>query len=183
MKMRILYMATILLLLLAGALPLSSGAFAQTPAIDTDQPIRINADSLEVKQQQQLAVFSGNVEAVQGNIVLRADTLRVHYKADKNGGGNTISRLDALGNVFIASPAETAQGQRGVYDVTARVITLEGGVVLTRGDNVLRGSRLVLNLATGVSKLEGSVSGSAMQGTTRRGGRVQGIFVPEKKKK
>lgn len=159
------------------------GAGAQTPAIDTDQPIRINADSLEVKQQQQLAVFAGNVEAVQGNIVLRADTLRVHYKTDEKGGGNTISRLDASGNVFIASPAETAQGQRGVYDVTAKVITLEGGVVLTRGDNVLRGSRLVLNLATGVSKLEGGVSGAGMQGVTRRGGRVQGIFVPEKKKK
>ena len=144
---------------------------------DTDQPIEINADSLEVEQDQQVATFRGNVDAVQGEIRLRADELKVHYR---NGGGDTagaagaIVRIDAVGNVFVSSPTETAQGNTGVYDIDNREITLTGQVVLTRGENVLRGERLVLNMATGRSRIESGGQGG--------GERVRGIFVPTQKK-
>lgn len=168
----------------------------------SDQPIEISADSLEVQQDQQIATFHGNVEAVQGDIHLRADQLKVYYrnksstaagaaratakpgqKSEKPAppgkataaagaaGANSISRIDAVGKVFISSPEETAQGDTGVYDLDKRTIVLEGkSVVLTRGPNVLRGQRAVMNLDTGRSVME-----------TAPGGRVKGLFVPQKK--
>ncbi len=162
--------------------PLASDAADNRPQIqhDTDQPIEINADSLEVEQNQQIATFRGNVDAVQGEIRLRADELKVHYR---NGGDSSesaagaagaIVRIDAVGNVFVSSPTETAQGNAGVYDIDNRQITLTGQVVLTRGENVLRGERLVLNMATGRSVIEA--------GGQRSGERVRGIFVPSQKK-
>lgn len=170
-----------LLALIAGLLiwpPQLALAADNKPQIqhDTDQPIEINADSLEVEQNQQVATFRGNVDAVQGDIRLRADELKVHYR---DGGGNgsgtagAIVRIDAVGNVFVSSPAETAQGDSGVYDIDNREITLVGQVVLTRGENVLRGERLVLNMATGRSRIE--------SGGQRGGERVRGIFTPSKK--
>ena len=47
-----------------------------------------------------------------------------------------------MGNVFMSSPEETAQGEFGVYDVDGALLTLEGSVVLTRDENVVRGERL-----------------------------------------
>ena len=146
---------------------------------DSSQPIEINADSLEVQQDRQLAVFRGNVVAIQGEIRLRADTLRVDYKPREEGGGAagaaaTISRIEARGNVFMVSPGETAQGTLGVYDVENQLITMTGAVVLTRGENVVRGERLVLDLSTGRSKMEsGTPSGQR--------DRVRALFVPPKK--
>ena len=141
---------------------------------NSDQPIEINADSLEVQEKERIAVFRGNVDAIQGDIHLRADELKVHYQ----GGGKstakasgTITRIDATGRVFVSSPSETAQGDTGVYDVDARQITLTGRVVLTRGENVIRGQRLVMNMESGKSRIEGG------------DGRVQGLFVPSKKVK
>ena len=118
-------------------------------------------------------MFSGNVQATQGRIKLRADQIKVWYRADGKESANagttgSITRIDAIGQVFVSSPEETAQGDKGVYDVPAKVITLTGKVVLTRGDNVIRGQRLVLNMATGRSQIEGG------------GGRVRGLFVPSK---
>ncbi len=144
--------------------------------LDSSLPIEINADALEVRQQDNLAVFSGNVDAVQGTIRFQADQLQVHYRPRSEGDdgiGGAIARLDAFGQVRITSPNETAEGQTGVYDVDNRLVTLNGDVVLTQGDNVLRGQRLVINLESGVTMLDGA----ANQGGN---GRVKAIFVPEK---
>ncbi len=163
-------------LLLIGAAPLQ--ALAQSPnqaALDTDQPIDINADSLEIQQEQNLAIFTGNVIAVQGNIKLRAEQLRVWYRpaSSKAGGdaanaGSTIIRIDAIDQVFVSSATETAQGDLGIYEVAEKRLTLTGAVVLTRGQNVLRGKKLVMDMATGRSQISG--------------GRVHGRFVPPKRK-
>jgi len=149
--------------------PSVSAQSSLAPRADADQPIEINADNLEVRQDQNLAIFSGNVDATQGRIKLQADELKVWYRpggSEAADAGGTITRIDANGNVFVSSPEETAKGDVGVYDVPAKQITLTGAVVLTRGDNVIRGNRLVLNMANGRSEIQGG------------GNRVRGLFVP-----
>ena len=142
-------------------------ACAQTATHDTSLPIEITADSLEVKQQERLAVFRGNVDAVQGRMRLTASEIRVRYRSGSRGeSAGAISRIDATGDVRFATPSETAEGDAGVYDVDARHLTLTGSVVLTRGDNVIRGEKLTLDLATGRSRIESSQ-------------RVRGLFQPK----
>ena len=71
--------------------------------------------------------------------------------------------------MFVSSATETAQGDLGIYEVAKQRLTLTGAVILTRGENVLRGNKLVMNIATGQSQFSG--------------GRVHGRFVPPKRKK
>jgi len=168
------------LLVFLAALALGAPAAAQAPrdgaaGHDSSQPIEINADTLEVKQEERVAEFAGNVNAIQGNIVLRADKMVVHYRQAGDGRPGTFSRIDVEGDVFIATPEETAQGLRGVYDADRRTVDLFGRVVLTRGENVIRGDKLVLNLETGKSRIEGQATGAGNPG------RVRGYFVPERK--
>lgn len=152
-------------------------------SFDVDQPIEISADSLEVRQNENIAIFQGNVAAAQGRIRLRADRISVHYRPRQTTGvagaiGGAISRLDASGNVFISSPTEIAQGKSGVYDVDKKLVSLSGDVILTRGENVLRGERLVINLATGVTTLDGGTGGA---GAAKPAQRVRGVFHPDPK--
>jgi len=130
---------------------------------DDAAPIEITADELEVRQSEGIATFKGDVDAVQGDLTLSAQTLDVFYgdgAADgaegANGAGQAmgeIRRVEAHGDVVVSSPREIARGSDGVYDLTTRRITLTGDVVLTRDDNVLRGNRLEIDLASGVSRL------------------------------
>ncbi len=160
-------------LALTVAVALGSGTFVQAQEgaarLDTALPIEIVADTLEVNQDQQSAIFTGNVAATQGQILLNADRVVVHYSAGGDGV-QAIRSIDAEGNVFFTTDFETAQGDLGTYDVENGMVTLTGAVVLTRGENVLRGSKLVLNLLNGTSVVEG--------GAAEAGGRVRGLFVP-----
>ena len=157
---------------LVASLALTGAGMAQDAddeASEADQAIEISADTLEVRQSESVAIFEGSVRAVQGELVLNADVLTVHYREAEGGQGNLgVSRIDAQGNVVISSPGETAQGESGVYDVEQGRIDLAGGVVLHQGNNVVQGESLTMNLETGVSRVSGA-------GDTR----VQGLFVPE----
>jgi lipopolysaccharide export system protein LptA len=174
------------LLLLASSLLSLAGAPAGAQPTNTraggDEPIEINADRLVVEQNQQIATFIGNVDAVQGTMKLRADELRVFYvqaegQQQAAGQNQSIRRIEAQGNVLLTQPNETAAGDAGVYDPIAGKLTLEGNVVLTQGRNVVRGTKLVSDLNTGVSTVSSSAPVAG-----KRGERVRALFTPEKKK-
>ncbi len=158
------------------------GAYAQAQASQHDRslPIEITADRLEVVQPDRVATFTGNVDAVQGDMVLSADRLRVYYNGSGQGAapaavGGSIRRIEAEGNVFLSSPSQTAQGKTGVYDVASDQLTLEGSVVLTQGDDVIRGDRLEVDLASGHSRVFAALPSSAGGAAPQR---VRALFVP-----
>ena len=87
-----------------------------------------------------------------------------------------IQRMDATGGVFVTRGAESANGDVAIYDFNKRIITMVGNVRLKRanGDN-LNGGRMVIDLSSGVSSVNGG-SNSAGQG-----GRVSGSFAVPKR--
>lgn len=155
----------------------SLGGFSQ----DSDEPIAIEADQLEVRDEEGLATFIGNVVVRQGDVTLTASTLNVYYTGsaqergtDQEGGaGQEIDRLEAIGGVVVTSGDQKASGDRGVFEAKTEVITLTGNVVLTQGANVLRGTRMVVDLAAGTSRV-------FSEGGASSGGRVQGLFTPNR---
>ena len=153
----------------------SVGIFSQG-GHDTKQPIAISSDTLEVKQDEEIAIFAGNVDAIQGEMRLKSQSLEVYYATQEGDGTvtpNSIKRMKALGGVFLSSPEETAKGEWADYDVTAAMLTLHDNVLLTRGKNVLCGQKLDMDLDSGRSVLKGSCGDSPASG-----GRVQGLFFP-----
>ena len=171
--------AVAVLLLIASAPRAGAQQAAQQGSAEGDEPIEITADRLVLAQDQQLATFYGNVDAVQGDTTLRSDELRVYYTSSEerqaSGSDQSVRRLEAEGNVVITQPGETASGRSGVYDVLSRKMMLEGDVVLTRGQNVVRGDRLDVDLETSVS----TVSSAQAPGGQRNRERVRALFVPE----
>lgn len=145
-----------------------------------DQPVHIEAATLEVRDKQKEATFSGDVRVKQGDTGLRCKSLVVFYEqngegAEKGktlqaaapgpGGEQRIKRLEARGGVVVTQKDQTATGELGIFDMKTNTVTLTGNpVVMTQGQNVLRGGKLVVDLTSGVSRVEG--------------GRVQGLILP-----
>lgn len=174
---------------LAGGRAGAEGSGPPRLKFDNKAPIEISADTLEVRDREELAVFAGKVKVTQGEMILRADRLEVQYAgsgAARLGGGEAkpaepapaagasdgssdIRQIDAIGNVFVSSKQDTAQGERAVYEPGAGTVVMTGKVVLTRGDNVLEGAKLVIDLKSGRSVMTGG-------GTD---GRVKGLIVPK----
>jgi lipopolysaccharide export system protein LptA len=146
------------------------------------QPVHIEAERLEVHDKEKTATFSGKVVVTQGDTSMRCKTLIVFYAGPpaKDAGPKPattlstsdeqkIKKLEARGDVVVNQNDQIATGDAAIFDMDTNMITMTGGVVLTQGQNVLRGSKLVVDMASGYSRVE---SGSA------NNGRVQGLFVP-----
>ncbi len=152
--------------------------------LDSSQPIEIAADELEVLQDKNMAIFRGDVEAIQGNITLKAEKMEVFYRQagqqSPTGGFGAVSRIEVENNVMLATPQESAKASRGIYNVDKQVITLVGNVVLTRDKNMLRGGQMVYNLKTQKSLLTSGKAVASPDGTVKStGGRVKGVFIPK----
>ena len=63
-----------------------------------------------------------------------------------------------------------ASGDNGLFDVKANTLTMIGNVVVTQGQNVLNGDKMVIDLTTGVTKVESSGKGP-----------VRGLVFPNQK--
>lgn len=156
----------------------ATGAAAQSALKrhDTNAPIDVDAASIDVQDRAGRAIWTGGVKVRQGTLALDADQVKVFYR--RKGDSPEIIRLDAAGNVRLNSPSERATGAYGIYDVERRLLTMTGGVVLNQGGSVLRGQRLVINLETGASALDGRAGGAAAAGAQpAAGGRVSGRFI------
>ena len=160
---------------------LAGAAFAQSSAnkgppnavqgfsANRDKPVHIEAATLEVRDKQRMATFSGNVHVVQGDTTMRCKVLVVHYDNESSGGMKSatpspsgqqqISRLEAKGGVIVTQQEQTATGDTGLFDVKSNTITLLGNVVVSQGGNVVRGERLVVDMTTGVSRVDGGSKG------------------------
>ena len=165
--------------MLAGA-----GWVAQAQGIsgfNSNQPVNYSADRIELQDRQSRVVLSGSVAIVQGDLKLNAARTTVAYT---NAGSLAIQRIDATGGVRVDRGNESARGDVAIYDFNRRIITMVGNVALRRGSDTLNGGRLVIDLNSGVSSVDGRAGGSSSAlGTSgsSRGGRVSGSFAVPKK--
>jgi lipopolysaccharide export system protein LptA len=142
---------------------------------NTNAPVDVTSDRIEVQDRADRAVFSGNVHVVQADMTLDTQRLTVAYSGGQGANGLQINRLDAAGGVVVHSPSETAKGDFGIYDLGRKLITLIGNVQLTRDNNLVNGSRLVIDLNSGRAVVDGGPPG-----VNSSGGRVTGHFtVPQ----
>lgn len=189
--MRRLVIAALMLIL---GLSCASGALAfKTPAA-SDQPIHVVADRLEVDNKAQVAEFIGAVKAVQGDVTITADVLKVYYDRDKKAteqkaepkkaasadqavggiadGGGKIRKVVALGHVKITQKDRVAVGQKATYWAGGRKILLEGKATVWRDRNQVSGEKITVFLDQDRSVVHG-----------KPGKRVSVTIVPEGAKK
>ncbi|XYD07615.1 LptA/OstA family protein [Methylobacterium sp. NMS12] len=197
--------ARILWAALAAGLVLAGPALAEKPARKDSpfgniggggkDPIKIDADRLDVFDRENKAIFAGNVVAVQGDSTIRCSTMTVTYKRGKDAPGkgakgdakgeakdegadaaprnpaeNGIQKVDCAGPVTVVQKDQVATGDHAVFDQDAKRIVLTGNVVLSQCQNVTRGQRLVYDMNTGRANMDPVA-----------GGRVSALFVPGEK--
>lgn len=172
--------AAFLILALAAAAP----ATAQTRH-DTNAPVNVAADHIELQDRANRAVFAGNVQVQQAEMTLRAQRIVLTYTGQIEGGNPQISRMDASGGVTVIRPDQTARSQFAVYDLNRRIITMLGAVRLTQGGSTVNGGRLTINLDSGRAVIAGSSvagGGSGANGVQPApNGRVTGTFAVPKR--
>lgn len=157
---------------LAGGMGLHAQSIA---GHDSRAPVDYAADRIELQDRANRVILSGNVVIQQAGLTLRSARTLVNFN---DVGELSIQRITATGGVVVTRGDERASGDNAVYDFGRRVITIAGNVRLRRGTDTLDGGRLVIDLNSGLSSVDGRAAGSAAGSDGR--GRVSGRFaVPQ----
>lgn len=127
-------------------------------ALSNDKPIQIESDNLKINDKEAMATFTGDVKVVQGDTLLRAGEMVVHYARDGGSvasGNSQIEKIDVTDKVYLKSGDQEATADHGTYDMDEQVLVLSGDqVVLTQGKNVFVGCKLTVHVATSLANLE-----------------------------
>ncbi|MCF6293230.1 MAG: hypothetical protein L3J04_07550 [Robiginitomaculum sp.] len=173
-KWNIVFLSSLLFLIMA------STASAQLST--SGGAVDISADTLEVIDSKNIAIYRGHVDVIQDDARLQADEIRVQFAkgaTDSTGGAlsaswGDIQTITATGNVFYTTPGEVARGDKAVYRVTPDTITLTGDVIVTQDGNVIRAQLLVIKVKTGEASFEAGEIGRKSRD------RVRSVFFPKK---
>lgn len=160
----------------AGAFVMAAAAAAPAHAqlSENGGPVSYSANNLEYFDSERRLVLVGDVDIVQNDARLRADRITLFFSNSTAGGENQqglgsgdIERMIAEGEVYYVRPAQSARGNRAVYEVRDDSVTFSGNVVVASDENVIRGETLVLNIGNRRTVIR-----------PQGGGRVRGVFVP-----
>jgi lipopolysaccharide export system protein LptA len=156
---------------LAALLILAAGFFSAASAqgllsgAEWEEPLEISSHQLEVLQDQQTSVFSGEVVARQAQMTLWTDRLTIVFTAE-----NEIRRIEAVGAVRIEDPLRTARAARATFDREADTLVLSGDAEVTQGENHISGEEIILYLGENRSTVKSSETG-----------RVRAVILPDEK--
>ena len=137
-------------------------------ATRSKDPITITSDNLEYEYKNGVIVYRGDVLAVQGDVKIRSNELRITLQRtdDGKGDGKGATGLDdastskvqsivASGSVRIDQGARWAIGGKATFDQANRTLVLTESPVLHDGPNEVAGDRVVVYLDEDRSVVEG----------------------------
>lgn len=151
--------------------PQPAGA-QQKEAASGNVPIHIEADRMESINEKNAVYFSGNVDAKQGELIIRADEMTVYYlssEEQKKSDNRRLKKLFATGHVEIENEGWVATGDNMEYFETERKVLLTGNTKVWQDNNLVTGDSVLLYLDEGKSIVE---SGK------KNGKRVTATFSP-----
>jgi lipopolysaccharide export system protein LptA len=159
----------------------SSAGWSQQD-LSTPLPIRIEADRMETSQDQSAIMFSGHVQTEQGNLIINADQMTVHYSGGQIGPDSAtgpeagaltqqIDSISAQSNVKIVQEEWIATGDTMDFNAEKRIIVLSGNATAWQGQNMVSGEKITLYLDEGRSIVERSA---------QEGERVKAFIYPSR---
>jgi lipopolysaccharide export system protein LptA len=116
------------------------------------QPLRITSQQLEADNKNQVIIFTGNIIARQGDMVIHADVARVYY--EKREEGNEVREIVATGNVKIHQGDRVATGQRAQFLNAEQKIILTGQPRVWQGKDMVSGEKITVLLEEDKSLVE-----------------------------
>jgi lipopolysaccharide export system protein LptA len=162
------------LLLLTGA---SSAAkdkgkpvdFGADKLVNSDAPLHIASDRMEVKYNEGLILFEGHVVVKQANATITGNRITVYIDtAQRKDGKKTagedpsrvnvadrIERIEIEGDVKITQDDKIATADKSVYYHKEQKMVLMGHPTVSQGQDVVKGRLITLYLAEGRSVVEG----------------------------
>lgn len=136
---------------------------------NNNDPIQIEADKLEIIDDENTALLTGNVSVVQGETLMQATRIKVFYeRAGESGKTKSgIRQIEASGKVAVRSGENKVSADQATINMISETVLMTGNVIVSQTGNVLSACKVTVNLKTNVSNVTPCSSSSGSSGNER----------------
>jgi len=129
---------------------------------NNNEPIQIEADKLEIVDDENTALLTGNVSVVQGETLMRATRIKVFYEraGEKGKTKSGIRQIEASGKVAVRSGENKVSADKATINMISETVLMTGNVIVSQTGNVLSACKVTVNLKTNVSNVTPCTSSS-----------------------
>lgn len=128
-----------------------------------EEPIQVEADKMTSLEKTRTVVFTGNVDARQGDVKIRADEMTVHYsqakpgetKKGKDKDAQQVEKITCTGNVEVTSEEWLGTSDTMHYFSKKNLVQLIGNAKAYKGQNTVAGEKINYYIDTGKSEVMG----------------------------
>lgn len=126
---------------------------------DRSQPVAVEADRVEMDQQANRSIYTGQVHMRQGTMVVTGD--RIVADHDPQGASIRKATVDGRPATYeqVLKPGDPpvhARALRMIYNAEQQTLHLLGEAYVSQGTNTLAGNDILYNLATNRMVAQGS---------------------------
>jgi len=172
--------ALLLSLVLAGInLPMTAHALST----DSDQPMKIAADRVDIDDEKGTSTFKGNVLITRGSIRIVGDSIVVYRDKEKN-----LDKMHSTGRPahFEQTPdgkkdPVIAEANELFYDATKELLIMRGKAKIIQSGNVFTGNSIIYDSKR--DKITAKRDPAAKKSNGKDGGRIQITIQPKQKDK
>ncbi|OGR00579.1 MAG: lipopolysaccharide transport periplasmic protein LptA [Deltaproteobacteria bacterium RIFOXYD12_FULL_55_16] len=138
-------------------------------------PIHVEADRMVSLKNANAVLFTGNVNAKQGQMVIRSAEMTIYYLSSEEKARlpqneeRSLKKLFASGNVEIQNDGMTGTGDKMEYYEAERKVILLGNSKVWQDNNLVTGHTVIVFLDQGKSIVERG---------EKKGERVKAFFYP-----
>jgi lipopolysaccharide export system protein LptA len=126
-----------------------------------DQPIQIEAATLEMRDKKKEATFTGNVKVVQGDTTMTSKVLVVFYESNQAPAAPATGGAAGAPAANSKAPAKAAPAQAAAVgpggNSSIRRLEAKGNVVVTQKDQVVTGDTAIYDTKTNLVTMLGGV--------------------------
>ena len=167
----------------APAAPAKKGQPSFLPGGNSKEPTTISAAKLDYFDKEKKLIYSGGVEAVQGDSRMKCSSLVIYLAKAAEGaapaaknegpsaGAASVDKAECLGPVTVMSKEDVGTGDNGLYDKPANKFYITGHVALSQGPNVTTGDKLTYDLTTSQANVTGNVRSLFVPGSNPEAGK------------
>ncbi len=145
------------------------------PVRANDAPIHIEANHMTSTERTNSVVFTGEVDAKQGDVRIRSDKMTVYYtqtdkdkKAEKTAT-QQVEKLVCVGDVEITRGEWLGTSQKMTYLSNERQVILTDNAKAWQNQNMVSGDKIIYYLDEGRSEVVGDRTATTIGGKEKDG--------------
>ena len=157
-----------------------TGTTAFAKSSDIDQTLHIEADSVEIREQQGISIYKGHVNIRRGSMLIKGQLIHITNKDNEIYTIKIEGKPARFKQTNDNDQEISAQSQKMIFNSSTGILTMDNNAILIQGQNQFTSDHIIYNTKQDIVQAGKDNDNTADTDETAEPKRVSIIIQPKK---